>query len=394
VKTRTRNAIVFVVASAAVAGGLALVAKNRKEPGVVIGALDAVPSGALLVGTADLTALRASPVGAPLLREGREIPGLGKVRDVCGFDPMDTLTEAVIAVPAAGDTGEFGLVAAGPVNDEALIACAGKVIEARGGRPVVTTMGSFRSVRDASLSTAGGEIAVRKGGPLLLGAGTYLRAMIDAADGRAPSIRSSRAHAALAQEVAGASVRVTVVLSPDQRRALTEELQSAGATGSPAGAVAGGALGVTMGPMVGVHAVISCDDAAACARLAGSLEQAREARAGDALLRLVGVGAMLERLTIKPNGELLHARVDVPAEQAALLMERLLALRNLRRAAPDDEPVTMGEPPKPPAQPAPRQRRPPVDELITPHGGTKPADRAPAAPSGSVSATPSARPQR
>src|SRR5437773_541082 len=91
-------------------------------------ALDAIPSGALLLATADLAALRASPVGAPFLHEGREIPGLGKVRDVCGFDPIDTLTEVALAIPAAGDAGEFGLSAAGDVDADALVACASKVI--------------------------------------------------------------------------------------------------------------------------------------------------------------------------------------------------------------------------------------------------------------------------
>jgi hypothetical protein len=383
VQTRTRNAIVFVAAGALAAAGLVIVARHQKTPDTSGRALEAIPSGALLVASADLAALRASPVGAPFLREGREIPGLGKVRDVCGFDPMDTLTEAAIAIPAAGDTGEFGLVAAGPVNDEALLGCAAKVIEARGGRPVVTTVGAFRSVRDASLAAAGGEIAVRKGGPLLLGAGSYLRAMIDAADGRTPSIRSSRAHNALGAEVAGASVRVTVVLGAEQRRALAEELQNGGATGSPAGSIAGGALGVTIGPTVNVHGVLSCDDAAACARLAETLDKARAARAGDALARLVGVGALLEKVAIKAEGELVHARVDMPAEQAALLAERLLALRNLRRAAVPDEPTAV-----------PRERRQPApetDEVLKADAGAAPRPRPSATAAASGSAAPEPR---
>jgi hypothetical protein len=388
VQTRTRNAIALAAIVALGAAGLAAVAERRKTPDLGGRALDAVPSGAMLVGTADLAALRASPVGATLLREGREIPGLGKVKDVCGFDPLDTLAEAAIAIPAAGDTGEFGLVAAGPINDEALLVCASKVIEARGGRPVVTTVGSFRSVRDAALATAGGEIAVKKGGPLLLGAGTYLRSMIDAADGRTPTVRSSRAHAALAREVAGAAVRVTVVLTQEQRRSLLEELVAGGAAGSPAGAISGGALGVSFGPSVGVHGVISCDDAAACAKLAGTLEDVRKARARDALMRLVGVGAVLEQLNLRAEGELLHARVEVPADQATLLAERLLALRNLRRNAPDEEP---------PARPE-RGAAPSPDEVIRP--GASPSALPSASPSASAavpaaakaSAAPSAGP--
>jgi hypothetical protein len=372
VQTRTRNAIVLAVTGAAIAAALASVARTQKTPVLRPQIEGAIPSGALLVATADLAALKSSPVGAPFLREGREIQGLGKVRDVCGFDPIDALTEAAIAIPSAGDAGEFGLVAVGTVDDEAVIGCASKVISARGGNPVVTTIGSFRSVRDATLAVSGGEIAARKGGPLLLGAGTYLRSMIDAADGRTPTIRSSRAHAALGREIAGDSVRVTVVLSHDQRRTLVEELSANGEKGSPMASIAGGALGVKIGPTVAVHGLVSCDDAAACERLAGAIGKARDARAGDPLLRLVGVGALLEKIAIEPRGELVHARVEMPAEQAALLAERLLSLRGAGRRPPQEE--------------TPARRPLPPDEVI------KATPTATATPSATVAPSASAAP--
>jgi hypothetical protein len=325
---------VFAAAAVVAAAGLGAVAHFRKPPDLRSHALDAIPNGALLVATADLTALRASPVGAPFLREGREIPGVGKVREVCGFDPVDALTEVAIAIPAAGEAGEFGLVAAGPIDAEATLACAGKVIEARGGHAVTTVVGSFRTVRDASLATTGGEIAVRKGGPLLLGAGAYLRLMIDSADGRAPTIRSSVAHGLLGREVGEGAIRVTVVLTPEQRRTLAEELLAGGAPSSPAGSIRAGALGVTLGQTVGLHAVVSCDNASACGALATDLAAARDARAKDFAVRIVGFGAVLERITLEPRGELVHAKVDVPPEEAALLVDRLLALRGMRHPMP------------------------------------------------------------
>lgn len=373
--TRTRNAIVFGVAAALAAAGLTAVARLRGAADPGGHALDAIPSGALLVATADLAALRGSPAGAPFLREGREIPGLGKVKDVCGFDPMDTLTEVAVAIPAAGEAGEFGLAAAGPVDADAVIACASKVIQARGGTPAVITVGAFRAVRDASMAATGGEIAVRKGGPLLLGAGAYLRAMIDAADGRAPSVRSSRAHGFLGHEVGKASVRVTVVLSPEQRRALADELALGGAAGSPASAIVAGAFGIELGASVGLHAVLSCDDAAACKRLAAKLEQDRDARASDFGTRVVGFGAVLGRIVIQAEGELVHARVELPADQAATLAERLLALRGMRHPMPSGEASASRPRPDAPDAPAP-------DERLVPDAGPRP----PPAGSGSGSA--------
>ena len=359
-QTRTRNALVFGAAAAVAGAGLAAVARSRRAPDLAPRALDAIPAGANLVAMVDLAALRASPAGAPFLKDGREIPGLGKVRDVCGFDPMDTLSEAAIAIPAAGDAGEFGLVATGPIDDEALLACASKVIDARGGRAVTTTLGSFRSVRDAALATTGGEIAVRKGGPLLLGGGAYLRSMIDAADGRSPTIRSSVAHTLLGREVGDGSIRVTVVLTPDQRRALSEELESGGGAGSPAGSIRAAALGVKLGQAVALHAVVSCESAAACAALAGKLTETRDARARELALRVTGFGAVLQDLKIVPEGELVHARVEIPVEQASLLISRLLTLRGMRHPMPAPEP-SVGAPSAAPL--------PPPDEVVRPPSG-------------------------
>ncbi len=384
-QTKTRNALVMIAAVAVGGAGLALVAKNKRPLAVGLRgkALDAIPSGALLVATADLGALRASPVGAPFLREGREIKGVGKVNELCGFDPLDALTDVAIGIPADGETGDFGLAASGDVDDKAIVACASKVIEARGGTPVTTTFGSFHLVRDASLD-GGGEIAVRKGGPLLLGGGAYLHEMIDAAEGRGRTVRSSLAHGMLASEVGEAPVRVTVVLTPEQRRTLAEELESGGAKGDPIGSVRAAGAGVTLGATVSVHAVLSCDAAPACAAVARKLAEMRDEHSKDLALRLVGFGALLERVTIEPKGDLVHARVELPAEEAATLADRLVTLRGVRHPMPGDDkgkrrPPREADQPVPPVQP---------DEVVKPaaDGG------AAASPSAKATATPSARP--
>jgi hypothetical protein len=357
VKTRTRNAIAVAAGLSVIAAGLVWMSAQRGALDLRFRALDAVPSGALLVAVGDLAALRGSPLGGPFLREGREIPGLGKVREVCGFDPLDTLSELALAIPAAGDEGDFGLVAAGDVQDEALLACAAKVIEARDGRPVITSIGTFRAVRDATLPASGGEIAVRKGGPVLLGAGAYLRAMIDAVEGRTPTIRSSLAHSHLARGIGGAAVRITVVLTPDQRRTLDEELKTA--SGSARGSsIVAGALGVELGPSISLHGVILCDSAGACRDLAGSLQTAKDARAGDMGTRIVGFGAMLDQMQIEAKGEEVHARVTVPADEAQKLLERLVALRGMRHPMPRDAPG------QPRDKEPPRAVDPPPDEVI------------------------------
>jgi hypothetical protein len=332
VHTRTKNALVFLGGAALVGGGLVWAARLQEPAKELRGrAFDAVPNGALLLATADLTAVRSSSVGVPFLKEGREIPGVGKVKDVCGFDPVDTLTEIVVAIPAKDDSGDFGLVAVGKVDDNAILACASKVIEARGGRPIVTKIGSFRTVHDGSLPTPGGEIAVKKGGPLLLGGGAYLRAMIDAADGRVANIRRSLAHANLARELSEGAIKLTFVLSPEQRRSISEQVDRASS-------IQAGGAAMELGPMVKLHALLACETEDACAELAKSLTAVKQARAGDMAVRMVGFGSVLDRLSIEPSGKLVHLRVAVPADEATTLADRLLALRGIRHPMPKDRP--------------------------------------------------------
>jgi hypothetical protein len=327
VQTRTRNALVFAAAAAVVVGAVTWVWQKREMARPPPGTLDAIPEGALLVATADLGALRRSPSFAPLLSETREIPGLGKVRDVCGFDPLAGLTELGVAVPAAGGDGDFGLVASGVIDPDALLSCASKVIEARGGRSVVNPIGAFRTVRDASQSTSGAEIAVREGGPVLLGAGSYLRSMIDAAEGRVPSARADGDHTKLAAEAGPGALRVTVVLTPEQRRTLLEEIALSGAQGSPAASVLGLGLSVTIGERVGLSGVVACDAAAPCAELAKIFEGKRATQSGDMLVRLMGLGPILERLKIGSEGPRISARVDMSTDEATELVTRVIALR-------------------------------------------------------------------
>ncbi|HVY46337.1 MAG TPA: hypothetical protein VHB21_10685, partial [Minicystis sp.] len=230
------------------------------------------------------------------------------------------------AIPAGGEPGDFGLAAAGDFQDDALVDCATRIIQKRGGRPVVAPLGAFRTVKDAA-SPAGGEIAVKKGGPLLLGAGPYLRAMIDAAEGRTAAIRTSQAHAMLARAVGEGALRLTFVLTQEQRSALKSDLDRGGSI------VAGG-LAIGLGPEIRAHGVLECPTADACADVARSLVAAKEARAGDLATRIVGFGDVLDRTTIEPEGAFVHVRVEVSAEEAGKLVDTAVKLGAFRHPMP------------------------------------------------------------
>jgi hypothetical protein len=325
VRSSVRNAL--AVLGVGLAGAIGYFVWTKTKSPTFASSLDAIPEGALLVATADVGVLRRSSALAPILSETGEISGFGKVRDVCGFDPLDGITEVAMGIPAAGADGDFGLVAFGTVDAEALLSCASKVIEARGGRPVVNPIGGFRTVRDSAALASSAEIAVRDGGPILLGAGSYLRAMIDAADARIPRVSSDLLHQRLSNEIGAGAVRVTVVLTPEQRRTLNEELARGGAQGSPAAAMIGLGLAVSVDSRVGLSGVVVCDAANACTELGRTFDARRSSQSDDPLIRLVGAKPLLERMKISSEGTRITARVDMSTEEAANLVERLLLVR-------------------------------------------------------------------
>src|ERR1700709_2149219 len=124
-QTRTRNSIGLGIAALCVAGAFVPVSRDRGHNPLHGGrALDAVPAGAILVASADLAALRGAGSFGAVLQRGREIQGVGKVKYIWDFDPIEQIDEAAFAIPAAGDMGEFGLVAAGKFDDDAMVQCA------------------------------------------------------------------------------------------------------------------------------------------------------------------------------------------------------------------------------------------------------------------------------
>lgn len=332
-RTRTRNALVVAGLLAVIGAGLAQVGADRNTeevlaPAPAIAPLDVVPEDAILLVTADVKALRGEALTAPLFERGRVIPGLGPVEDVCGFDPIEGLREVALAIPTRGDDGDFGVVASGTIPSDALLACASKVIEARGGRPVQTRVGDYQTVRDVSLARPGGEIAVRSGGPALLGSGAYLRSMIDASSGSTPSVVGHQEHARLRTAVGLGAVRLSMVLSPEQRAAVAEEIQRSGATPgrlpTALGQVSAVALGLALeGESMRLHGIVACDSEPAARQIADSLRGSLKERAADAAMRFVGLSELLERSTVRVTSRDVHVELSLGTEEASRLITRL-----------------------------------------------------------------------
>ena len=292
-----------------------------------------------------------------MLKGDKQPAVIGQVKSVCGFEPLDMLRELALVVPAsAGDT-DFGIAARGDVDPTPLLECAKKMITARGGEPITSTVGSFRTVRDANARA--GEIAVRPSGPLLLGAGDFLRSMVDTADGSFPSARTDAAHTALRASVADASVaRASIVLSAKQRATIADEVAQAGGKAPPALThVLAAALGVKVSAeTVQIHVVVLADDEPSAQALMATLDELRKTRAGDPLLRLLGLGQLFDRIRLESDGKQVHAHLEMTISETEVLVDRLGALRDLgssgEPAPPPTAAISASALPSPSASPA------------------------------------------
>ena len=304
----------------------------------VVEPIDAVPQGALLLVSASVGRLRAAGVASELLDAGRDVPGLGDVRQACGFDPVAIFDEIALAIPDAGADGDFGVVARlGGVGDtrvrpEQILACTSKVITSRGGTPAVSRLGRFETVRDVSLATPGGEIATRPDGSLvLLGAGAYLRAMVDAAEGTIPSARGHVGHGRLRAALdPTAAVRATIVLGAQQRAAIADEVARSAAGGAPPAVAKVGSAGLALGfdgDRTTLQVVLGCDDPRAALEVAAAVEAFRGDPVNAPLLRVAGLGGVVDGLAIEVERDLVHARVTMPRAEAEALAARLLGAR-------------------------------------------------------------------
>jgi hypothetical protein len=337
-----------------------------------------VPADAWLVALIDVEGLRASPIAQPLLGAGgggdggastgvdKIVPGLGTLADACGFDPVARIDQVVLCSPEGGERGDFGVAFTGRFTREELTRCADKIARARGGAPETSTRGAFAILEDKA-DTAHTRFAYREGGPFLVGRGAWLDAMIDAADGKAPRERPE--HAALRQALspqAGASSRllpaieVTALLPASLRERLRGELGAElGSEGERtyatvlAVASAGLALG-TGGPgsTTDLAAELRCDTPDACADVKTLIERKRLGFSRDLGLRLVGVGPLIDSLTVATQGASLSAAARAPTDDLARAIQRALDFRApTRTSAPSSAapPPRQAPVPLPPA---------------------------------------------
>lgn len=171
-----------------------------------------LPDASLLL-TVDVSALARTRWGRALLDQ---LPRAMEGSPPCVQDQLARLTRIGVALPARrGDSTdvELGIVAEGPFEAEALVACATAAIRARRGTPSRSTLNGFDVVRDR---TSTSELAARDGGPVILSGGAYFRDLVDRATRASDGDRglAERLHLALREGAGSAPLLATWVLPP------------------------------------------------------------------------------------------------------------------------------------------------------------------------------------
>lgn len=361
--TKQRNLLILLaIAGLAIAGAL-LVGPAPKNPS----ALDAVPARSFLVATIDVEALRASPLGEQLGTLGEA--GIAEVKKTCGFDPLARAKEIAIAVPEEEAPGEFGVVARADLSAVEVASCAEKLAVERGTRTRVEDRpGGFKVVEEEGSERAVSRIALREGGPLIVGAGHWLDAMMETARTGKDRVETDPTHASLRKAVSGDD-KPAIVVSAILPKPLRERLkrQMVGEASDPdSSAAMRGVLGVatvaaaftpgTKGGVAKLAIELRCEGEDECREVAKLVERKRKAAAGDLRLRLVGAGAILDALKVEVAGSTLRATVSHDAEDFAGLVGRIASA-----------PGALGAGGPPPISVADGGiRRPPVDQIILP----------------------------
>ena len=349
------GAVALVAAAAALVVSLrAPRVPSREEGGVLL----AAPADAWLVLTFDVAAAR--PLLQPLLGTGGKrlatatrAAGLGPVIDACGFDPVEHLRELMVAAPEGGERGDFGVAFSADLTMDELAACARKAIVARGGAPSTTVRGEFAIIGDGNVPRQA-RLAYRNGGPFLVGTGAWLEAMIDAFAGRGPRARAE--HIALRSVLApaGAAPRALVLtaLLPKSLRDRVRAETDGGVAGAFAGVLGVEEAGAAVAASEATTALeidLRCETPVACGDVKELIEKGRLALSGNVGARLMGLGPLIDGLSIDASvAGALAVRTRSPTADLAEALAHVWA-----RAAPAGPTTPAASPVGGPSPPLP-----------------------------------------
>jgi hypothetical protein len=284
-----------------------------------------IPAGSAFVLSADIAQLRQARVGALLAaRFSRLGSSRGDLASLCGFDPLSALDQLVLAVPSAGQaadehTDDFGVVATGHFSAAQISRCARAAVKERGGDPVDSELGRFHSVRDRT--AAGGEVAARDGGPLIVSGGSYFRELLDAAEGHAGRRDAGDArHAELRRALGPGTIVATWLLGEHWFERVSGE--DSDARLSALGALRQVGARVLVSDSAHVLLLLDCTDSDGAARISSLLSELRSSL--HALPLNPALSALASRVSVSQTGARLKLAVDPEQAELSALFALLL----------------------------------------------------------------------
>jgi hypothetical protein len=244
----------------------------------------------------------------------------------------------MVAVPEGGERGDFGVAFSADLTMDELAACARKAIAARGGAPSTAMREGFTVIGD-DRAPSQARLAYRDHGPFLVGRGVWLEAMIDAALGRAPRARPEHEvlRAALAPPGSAARAVVVTALVPKSIRDRIRAETDAGAGGPFAGVLGveeAGAAITASESTTALEVELRCETPGSCMEVKELIARARLALAGNFSARLMGLGPLIDGLSIDSTVPgVLALRTRAPTSDLAQALDRVSRVAPPARAA-------------------------------------------------------------
>lgn len=285
---------------------------RRREPAMV----DAIPRNAAVVMIVDLTKLRASPPARQVL----DALTTAKIeaRAKCATPLFAGLERIAVVTPQGDDfASDFALLGTGAwLRADDVLACAEGVVRERGGDPRRSAHGSFVLVQDGDGMR--GVLAVRDGGPIVIGRGAWLVEVLDTADRVLPSVAGDAIHDLMRQN----SVDFATIsyAQPEPIRApLAAKLpQGAGALAQIPWAFAGAHLDEANGTIV-VQLTAACAGAT-CEDVRKLASGARAMFGDDAVLQGAGLSDTLSQATIDKQNDRVVVGWTIPLSKMTALI--------------------------------------------------------------------------
>jgi hypothetical protein len=337
-----RNVLFLAGLALAVVGLAYLLASRAREPR---DALTMAPSHTVGVAELDVPGLRTSALWAELVGDGDA--GMARVRQACGFDPLDAVRTLHVFLlgesedredPSEASLDEVAFVARGALDHEALVRCIGAVVAEDGGGVHPTVIEGV----DALASDHGASVAAFYGRDgLVAGADVVVAELLRIQQGASPPMARDEGLTRLWGRTASRRHVRLVVRLPRNWQRFVERVATVGALDALSSARAV-ALGATLDEGIALTAAVELGDRDAAVDAQRVLDTRARETIADPELGVSAVSVPLRRLALEASGRDLVARVTLDRaelEAVVLVLRRALASR-----ARDDAPRALPDP--------------------------------------------------